>query len=84
MESDHSNEAETTFAITDGSPSDTVLRALSTVHDGELSDMRPLYDVIDPDALDDLFRGPNPGTVTFQYEEYTVIVRENAEVVVRE
>lgn len=33
----------------------------------------PLYDVIDPDALDTLFRGGS-GTVRFEYLEYVVTV----------
>lgn len=84
MDYDRSSSDENTFAVKEGPVSQTVLRALMTVHDGDATDLKPLYDVIDPDALDALFRGPNPGTVTFEYEGYTVVVRENAEVVVRE
>lgn len=74
---------ETVFAVKNGTPSETVLRALTEVQDGEPAEMPPLYEVIDLDALDSLFRGPNPGTVKFDYAEYTFIVREDAEVVVK-
>lgn len=35
---------------------------------------RPIYDVVDPDALDDLFRGRVGGTVEFSYLDYRVVV----------
>lgn len=84
MDFDQSLNDERVFAVKDGPPSETVLRALSTVCEESPTDMKPLYEVIDPDALDALFRGPNPGTVTFEYGEHTVIVREDAEVVIEE
>jgi hypothetical protein len=61
-----------------------VIRALRETEGAELSEDRPLYEAVDLDALDALFRGPNPGTVTFEYQGYTVEVRGDAEVVVEE
>lgn len=34
----------------------------------------PLYDAIDPDALDKIFRGDLPGRVSFPYAGYEVTV----------
>lgn len=82
MDFDQSLKRDRVFAVKDGPPSETVLRALRTVREEPPTEMKPLYEVIDPDALDALFRGPNPGTVTFEYGEYTVVVREDAEVVI--
>lgn len=84
VEFDQSESSEAVFAVKDGKPSRTVLRALTAVHDGDPTKLRPLHDVVDVDALDDLFRDPPLGTVTFEYEGYTVIVRHDAEVAVRE
>lgn len=84
MNSNQSLMQESVFAVKDGTPSETIMRALMEVHGGEPTDMAPLYEVIDLDALDSLFRGPNPGTVKFDYAEYTFIVREDAEVIVKQ
>lgn len=52
------------------------------------AEVRPLYEVIDPDALDSLFR-PTPrtdraeGQVTFRYAGYEVTVSSSEEVSVR-
>jgi hypothetical protein len=43
----------------------------------------PLYDVIDPEALEDLFRNTS-GSVTFEYGEYEVTVDDEHTVEVHE
>jgi len=83
MDTNRERPAEHTFAVKDGPVSETVLRAVDSVHDGDVAELRPIYEVIDLDALDALFRGPNPGTVAFEYASFTVTVRAGAEVVVR-
>lgn len=46
-------------------------------------DLRPLYEVIDPESLDGVFTGTETspgvtgGRVEFEYEGYTVVVRAN-------
>ena len=37
--------------------------------------MDPLYDIVDPDALDALFQGRDGGAVTFDYAGYAVTIR---------
>lgn len=83
MNSSRSIQAEAAFAVKDGPPSETVVRALMDVEGEGAAEMRPLYEVVDLEALDALFRGPNPGTVTFDYGEHTIVVREDAEVVIK-
>ncbi|GAA0234913.1 HalOD1 output domain-containing protein [Haladaptatus pallidirubidus] len=63
--------------------SEAVVRAVSTATATELQLDDPLYDHIDPDALNDLFR-PYPGRqhsgteVHFNYHSYTVVVTADA------
>lgn len=40
---------------------------------------RPLYDVIDPDALDVIFRG-DTGHISFEYHSYVVTVSHSGNV----
>jgi hypothetical protein len=61
--------------------SETVIRAVSEQDDVSLTDVEPLYERIDPDALDDFFdpvcdgQGSTAMSVEFDYGGYTVIVR---------
>ena len=75
---------------TTGTISTLVAEAVSSVVGTEPEALRPLYDVIDPDALDQLF---SPGTesstgindesrVSFRYEEQWVHVLADGRVVV--
>lgn len=41
------------------------------------TDLAPLYDTIDPDALDSLFESDSAGTIAFTYEGHDVVVRES-------
>ncbi len=65
----------------DKSASTAVVRAVSTAKDVEPENLPPIYDYIDPEALDELFqktnRRPIRGntTVSFEYCGYTVAVR---------
>lgn len=64
-------------------PSEAVVMAVADQTGQDATEMTPLYDVIDPDALDALFQGDKPGRVSFDYagckvtvtghEEFTVI-----------
>ncbi|MBX0325276.1 hypothetical protein EGH21_19810 [Halomicroarcula sp. F13] len=67
----------------DASPSIAVIQAVSGCEDVDESELPPLHDTIDTDALDALFTSwPNPsaqldGHVRFQYCEYTVNVHSD-------
>ncbi len=70
------------FTVRDGEHvSETVIRAVSEQDGVSLTNVEPLYERIDPDALDDFFdpvcdgRGSTAMSVEFDYAGYTVIVR---------
>lgn len=75
----------------DETPSEAVTYALMELDSDDappLERQQPLYEVVDPDALDDLFdtngRGDATGRVTFRYEGYEVTVRAHGEILLRE
>lgn len=72
------------------SASDAVVRAVADADGIDPLDAPPLYEVIDPDALDSLFDGSENGTqhtavtVTFVYNGYHVTVQSSRTVQVEE
>lgn len=64
-------------------PSHTLVRTVSEVADADPAEMKPLYDVVDPESLDELFfpapyrRAPPDGCVQFEYLDYVVVVKAN-------
>lgn len=60
--------------------SEAVVEAVADAEGVEPTELQPLYDVIDPDALDSLFRPqfdgrhPSRGEITFRYHGYVVHV----------
>lgn len=66
--------------------STTILKAISSVIDKPVADLPPLFDTIDPDALDVIFRPAssdcprNEGELTFPLEEVLVTVQASGEV----
>lgn len=84
MDSGPRTDRENIFAVTDGPPSSTVVRAVADAEEVEPTELPALYEAIDPDALDALFQGRATGSVTFDYGGYTVTVRQNAEVLLQE
>lgn len=70
------------FAVReDEQVSEAVIRAVSEQENVDLQNVAPLYERIDPDALDDFFepnydgRVPTVTSVEFDYGGYTVVVR---------
>ena len=63
--------------------SETVIRALSTVTDIDPSNFTPLYESIEPDALDQFFADYSSGSATehqsvrFAHEGHVVVCRES-------
>ncbi len=75
-------ESTRVFTVRDGEHvSETVIRAVSEQDDVSLTNVEPLYERIDPDALDDFFdptcngRGSTAMSVEFDYAGHTVIAR---------
>jgi hypothetical protein len=61
-------------------PSQAVVEAVADHRGVAVEELRdPLYDVVDPDALDDLFRD-GTGRVAFEYLGYDVTVRHDGTV----
>lgn len=55
-------------------PSEEVIEAVANEEGLDPAELRsPLYDAIDPDALDALFRN-SAGAVSFEYHGYAVVV----------
>lgn len=51
-------ESAITYELDEGEPpSEAVVRAVATLTDRTPLDLDPLYEVVDPDHLDELFRG---------------------------
>lgn len=60
----------------------SVVEAISRAEDTDPTDLDPVYEVIDPDALNELFDGKrgNAGKVEFRYHGYDVTVRSDGRV----
>lgn len=80
------NAEVTTGTDRNRTPSEAVVEAVADAEGVEPTDLRPLYEVVDPDALDSLFRErlgrgePALGLITFQYQGYRVQVDEDGRV----
>ncbi|MDR9431077.1 MAG: HalOD1 output domain-containing protein [Natronomonas sp.] len=55
--------------------SERIVRTVATEADSDPVELPPLYDAIDPDALDALVDRMSNGTVSFAYAGYEVTVR---------
>ena len=67
-----------------GNVTSTVASELAAHENVDVDELSPpLYDVIDPEALEDLFRNTT-GRVTFEYREYEVTVDDDYTVEVRQ
>lgn len=81
-----SDEAPVEYQATgDERLSEAVISAVATAEDSDPMALDPpLYDAIDPDALDALFQSPRvAGRMAFRYHGRTVTVHANRRVVVR-
>jgi hypothetical protein len=68
---------EQTIDLSEGgvsTPSEAIILEISNLESLEPTEMPALYEVLNPAALDELFRGRAPGTVAFEYAGYKVNV----------
>jgi hypothetical protein len=71
-------------------PSTAVVETVAEATGEPITEIGPLYDSIDPDALDTLFQphGTSPqcndGYVSFEFADHTVAVHANGSVTLRE
>lgn len=74
----------------EGSVSDRVISAVAATKGMDSMDLDPLYNVIDPDALDTLYdrsgfgRAPSPERIEFTYSGCRVVITGNASITVSE
>lgn len=70
-------------------PSRVVVKAIATITGRKPVDLDPLYEVLDPAALDDLFRATatgghrSDGEISFTYHGYEVVVRSYGVIEIR-
>ena len=68
--------------------SSAIIAAVATVADTEPTELEPLYDCVDPDALNALFRPLSEdqprshGCLSFSLDEYEVTVQGHGEIIV--
>ena len=73
-------------SVSDGSwsPSQAIIEAIAAAEGVDVTDVEPpeyepLFTVVNPEALDDLFTSPGRGAstvvVSFEYEGYEIVVR---------
>ncbi|WP_436345552.1 HalOD1 output domain-containing protein [Natronorubrum sp. FCH18a] len=68
----------------ENTPVFAVVSAVAEVEGADPVELPPLYEAIDPEALNDLLTSrPEPVTVSFQYAGYDVDVRGSGKVVVQ-
>ena len=58
-----------------------IVSTVGTISDTPPAELPPLYDVIDPVALKELFTDPSAGHVTFEYADHVVCVEEGTIVI---
>lgn len=64
--------------------SERVVEAVATYSDTDELELPPLFDSIDPDALDGLIRSMSHGTVSFVYAGQRITVTSRGEIRVEE
>jgi len=78
----HKEPSETTDHMTEP-VSTRVVEVVSRAKDVDPVELPPLYEAVDPDALDLLFPGGTDCELRFTYVGQDVIVRNGGEIVVR-
>jgi len=66
------------------SVSERVVQAVATTSNADPLELPPLYDAVDPDALDALVTGIADGKVTFTYAGYEVTLTSDGAVTTEE
>lgn len=75
----------------DESITEAIVTAVSENFDTDLTELQPLYSVVDPDALENLFAPPrsgprrnNGGHVVFSYGPYLIRVESDGSIAITE
>lgn len=77
-------ESSTATLPTSDAPSEEIIRSVADAADVDPTELPPLYDTVDPDALDSIFSASAlvSGEMTFEYVDYLVTVSADDHVVV--
>lgn len=67
------------FQIGDELPTVAIIRAIETLEDVETTELPPLYESIDSDALDQVCRSLDDGQISFSYHGYRITVNGSRE-----
>jgi hypothetical protein len=68
----------------DSNPSEAIVLEIAERTDVNPVDLPPLYERVDPEALDSLVQGPGSFYVTFEYTGYEVTVSETGCIAIHE
>nr|WP_161605563.1 HalOD1 output domain-containing protein [Natronorubrum sulfidifaciens] len=75
----HSDHSTTVTAVDEQRPSMAVVSLVAAVTDTDPLELEPLYNAVDPEALDSLCAAGNSvSTLSFEYAGYTVVVEQSA------
>lgn len=80
------NVTRTQFDWTETRPSAAVTEHISAMTGREQTDFAPLYETIDPEALDSLIGSASrsaPVSISFEYAGHSVTVRSDGELVIK-
>ena len=66
------------------SASEQVIQTVANQSNTDALDLPPLFDTLDPDALDTLIRGMDEGEVAFAYAGYSITVNSRGAIAVDE
>lgn len=81
--SENSPDRETIVSVAESPPSEAVLQAIADAEGTDVIELPPLYEAVDPEALDAVFDGRAFGSIAFDYHGYSVTVNQNAVVSIR-
>lgn len=84
---DTENTEEIEYCVTlegDTVPSEAVVRAIAQTKGISPVEMPALYEIVDPEALDAIFKGRNLSYIQFSYYGYKVIVVSDGRIIIQD
>lgn len=84
MNNENNGQMEHSITLESNSvPSEAVVRAIAQAKGIDPLEMPTLYEILDPDALDELFKGHTLRYIQFSYDGYDVIVESNGRITIQ-
>lgn len=85
IDSENSEEIEYCVTIEGGAvPSETVVRTIVQAKGISPLEMPALYEIVDPEALDAIFKGKDLSYIQFLYYGYKVIVVSDGRIIIQD